>query len=191
MKKLILASDSAYRKLLLRRLRLPFDAVAPQLEETRLEGESGLAMARRLAVAKARSVAARYPDAIIIGSDQVAELDAEILGKPGSADEACHQLRQCSGEQVDFYTGLCLINGSSQQDGVETFMVQFRNLSEREIQRYVELEQPLDCAGSFKCEGLGSVLFERLQGDDPTALEGLPLIRLAAMLRAAGLDPLS
>lgn len=190
MKTLILASGSAYRKLLLRRLRLPFEAVSPQLQETRLAGETGAEMARRLAVAKARVVAARYPAAIVIGSDQVAQLGADILDKPGSPENACRQLRQSSGQQVDFYTGLCVINGSAQQDAVETFQVQFRDLSEQEIQRYVELEQPLDCAASFRCEGLGSVLFQRLRGDDPTALEGLPLIRLAAMLRNLGLDPL-
>jgi septum formation protein len=191
MKKLILASNSPYRRLLLQRLRLPFGVVSPQLPETRSGGETGQEMARRLAVAKARAVAARYPGAIVIGSDQVAVLDDRLLGKPGSAGKACRQLSQCAGRRVVFYTGLCVVSENSQQDAVESFQVHFRQLSDREIQRYVELEQPLDCAGSFKCEGLGSVLLERLNGDDPTALEGLPLIRLASMLRATGLDPLA
>lgn len=190
MKTLILASGSPYRKLLLERLLLPFDSVSPQVEEERLPGETGAAMAGRLARLKAEEVAARYPAAIVIGSDQVAQLGAHILGKPGSPENACEQLRRSSGQQVTFYTGVCVISDSAQEQAVETFQVQFRNLSEQEIQRYVALERPLDCAGSFKCEGLGSVLFECLRGNDPTTLQGLPLIRVAEMLRRQGIDPL-
>jgi septum formation protein len=190
MTKLILASGSSYRRRLLERLRLPFEVAVPRVAELRLEGEAAPDMARRLAGEKARAIAAHYPGAVVIGSDQVAQLGASILGKPGSSVNARRQLRQCSGKVVDFYTGLCLIKDGAEEGAVECFRVAFRSLTAREISRYVELEQPLDCAGSFKCEGLGSVLFERLSGDDPTALEGLPLIRLAGMLREFGLDPL-
>ena len=191
MTKLILASGSSYRKLLLQRLRLPFDVLSPDIAEARRGNEPADEMARRLAVEKARAVAVRHPQAVVIGSDQVAQLDNSILGKPGSMEAACEQLRQSSGRRVDFFTGVCVIANGERQDAVECFQVQFRHLSEEEVQRYVELEKPLDCAGSFRCEGLGSVLFQRLNGDDPTTLEGLPLIRLSAMLRQVGLDPLS
>ena len=191
MKTLILASGSPYRKLLLERLLLPFDSVSPQVEEERLPGETGVAMAGRLARLKAEEVAARYPSAVVIGSDQVAQLGEQLLGKPGTTENACEQLRRSSGQQVTFYTGVCVINGSAQEQAVETFRVQFRDLSEQEIQRYVALERPLDCAGSFKCEGLGSVLFQWLRGNDPTTLQGLPLIRVAEMLRRQGIDPLT
>ena len=194
MKKLILASGSPHRQALLQRLQLPFTVEVPDLDESQLAGELPADMALRLASAKAAlvadRVADRVADAVVIGSDQVAQRGTTILGKPGDAASACKQLRNSSGRQVDFYTAICVIDGASRQQYVEPFHVQFRELSEREIQRYVELEQPLDCAGSFKCEGLGSALLQRLWGDDPTALQGLPLIRLSHMLRQRGLDPL-
>jgi septum formation protein len=191
-KKLILASGSSYRKTLLERLQLPFSAIAPEIDESASPGESATELCQRLAREKARTVARQHPDAIIIGSDQVAVLDGLILGKPGTAGRAREQLQACSGREVEFLTALCLVQpGGRDLQAVEPFRVYFRQLGELEITRYIELERPLDCAGSFKCEGLGITLFERLAGDDPTALEGLPLIRLAELLRQCGVDPLS
>lgn len=190
--RLILASTSPYRRKLLNRLGLVFKAVAPDADESRYADEAPEALVRRLAEAKARAVAGRYPDALIIGSDQVAVIDGEILGKPGTHDAAVAQLRRLSGHKVTFLTGLCLLNsatGRVQLDMIP-FYVAFRTLSDGMIERYLEREQPYNCAGSFKSEGLGIVLFERLEGDDPTALIGLPLIRLSRMLEAEGLSVL-
>jgi septum formation protein len=188
---LILASSSVYRQALLRRLRLPFTSESPDIDESPGPGELPAALACRLSRQKAAKVAGRNPDAYVIGSDQVASLDGQILGKPGTVESAVAQLCQCRGRQVIFETGLCLWSpdASWQLSSVST-RVRFRDLDERLLRRYVELEMPLDCAGSFKCESLGIVLFEQLQSDDPTALEGLPLIELASMLRRAGIEPL-
>ena len=187
---LVLASTSAYRKILLERLQLPFDTDRPETDEAPLAGERPAATAERLACEKARAVAARWPDALIIGSDQVAYLDDEIFGKPGTEERAIAQLQRMRGRTVVFHTALALLNtrsGHIQVEGVPTH-VRFRDLSDAEIQRYVARERPLDCAGSAKSEGLGISLLEALSGDDPTALIGLPLIALSRMLRAEGLE---
>jgi 7-methyl-GTP pyrophosphatase len=189
---LILASTSRYRRELLERLRLPFTVVAPQVDETAAPGEAPAALARRLALAKAQTVAAREPQAVVIGSDQVAELDGTALGKPGTHERAREQLRSMRGRAVRFHTAVAVARGASGfvQEQLVTVTVRFRTLSDEEIERYLRLEQPYDCAGSAKCETLGIVLADAIESDDPTALVGLPLIRTAAMLRAAGVDPL-
>ena len=188
MPEIILASTSPYRRELLARLRLPFTTAKPHVDETRLPGEAPAALASRLALAKAQAVAAQHPTAIVIGSDQVAHIGDEIFSKPGTAERARAQLRQMSGQTVLFQTALALIR---QQDGIvlqetEPTEVRFRTLTDAEIMRYVEMEQPLDCAGSAKAEALGISLLDALRSDDPTAIIGLPLIRLAHMLRTLG-----
>ncbi len=192
MQRLLLASTSPYRKMLLEKLQLPFDCAAPQVDETPLPGESAEALVLRLATAKAQALALAYPEHLIIGSDQVCVIDGSITGKPHTEVNARAQLRQASGQAVTFYTGLALYNGRSKQLQAlcEPFHVHFRALSEAEIAAYVRLEQPLNCAGSFKSEGLGIALFDRLEGRDPNTLIGLPLIALLAMLRAEGINPL-
>lgn len=188
--KLVLASTSAYRKMLLERLCIPFDTDRPETDETPLPGEAPPATAERLAAEKARTVAARWPDALIIGSDQVAYLDGEVFGKPGTEERAIAQLQRMRGRTVTFHTALALLNtrsGHLQVEGVPT-QVRFRELSDDEIRRYVAKERPLDCAGSAKSEGLGIALLDAMPGDDPTALIGLPLIALSRMLRAEGLE---
>jgi septum formation protein len=190
---IILASTSPYRRRLLERLQLPFRCIAPLTDETALSGELPVALAQRLALAKAESVALQYPQALVIGSDQVAALDQKLLGKPGTFEVAAAQLRASSGREVLFHTGLSLIcrTQNLQQQHVEPFAVRFRQLSDQQIRSYLEKEQPYDCAGSFKVEGLGIALFETLNGNDPTSLEGLPLMALSDMLRAAGVDVLA
>lgn len=186
---LILASTSPYRRELLGRLQLPFEVCAPETDETPLPGEAPAATAERLASAKAAAVAARHPDALVIGSDQVAYCGELRFGKPGTRDKACAQLRQLSGKVVVFHTGLCLLNGRSGRShlrGVPT-EVRFRELSDAEIERYLDREDALNCAGSARSEALGISLLEWMRSDDPTALVGLPLIALAEMLRAEGL----
>ncbi|HSX61456.1 MAG TPA: Maf family nucleotide pyrophosphatase [Tahibacter sp.] len=191
---LVLGSTSRYRAELLRRLTLRFRQAAPDVDETRLADEAPAALAARLARAKAHAVAQRHPGAVVIGSDQVAELDGDALGKPGTNESACAQLARCSGRAVRFHTALCLADtrGAVVQFHAETDLttVQFRPLSPEEIARYVEREQPLDAAGSFKSEGLGIALFERIASDDPSALIGLPMIALCRLLRRAGIAPL-
>ncbi|MEM9256943.1 MAG: nucleoside triphosphate pyrophosphatase [Pseudomonadota bacterium] len=189
---LILASSSAYRRELLERLGLPFQVQAPRFDETPRASEQPEELARRLAIGKATTVAASHPSALVIGSDQVATCDGRLLSKPGSPEAARDQLRACSGSSARFLTGLAIVcvDRDFEWSCVEPFDVWFRNLSEAEIERYVDREQPLDCAGSFKAEGLGIALFQKLRGDDPTSLQGLPLIQLCGALRAAGLDPL-
>ncbi|MFT4256864.1 MAG: Maf family nucleotide pyrophosphatase [Pseudoxanthomonas sp.] len=184
---LILASTSRYRRELLERLRLPFHTARPEADETPLPGETGTALAQRLALAKAGDVAGRQPQSWVIGSDQVAELDdRRLLGKPGTREAAIAQLRGMSGRAVRFRTAVCLLRGDARLEALDTTTVRFRTLGEGEIERYVDAEQPLDCAGSFKSEGLGIALFEAIDTRDPTALVGLPLIALAGMLREAG-----
>jgi septum formation protein len=187
-RRLILASTSPFRRELLARLGLPFAVRAPDTDETRLPGEAAFALAARLAALKAHAVARHAPDALVIGSDQAAVLDGEVIGKPGDHERAVTQLRRASGRTVTFYTGLCLLDGASgrRQVAVEVFQVLFRTLAPEMIERYLRRERPYHCAGSFKSEGLGIALFERLEGDDPTSLIGLPLIRLTRMLEAAG-----
>ena len=170
---------------------MPFETAAPEVDETRLGGESPQQLVVRLAEAKARAVSDRFPGAVIVGSDQVACIDDRILGKPGNREKAIEQLRQASGRSVDFFTGLCVLGGSGIANVVcERFRVHFRELSDTRIAHYVDREKPFNCAGSFKSEGLGIALFERLEGDDPNTLIGLPLIRLVDMLETAGIQVL-
>jgi septum formation protein len=184
---IVLASGSAYRAELLHRLGLTFTRHSPDIDEQPREGESPRQLALRLAQEKAQAVAHHHPKALVIGSDQVASLKGAPLGKPGTVKRACEQLAACSGETVTFYTGLCL-TGLGQTDSlVDSYSVTFRQLSAQQIQRYVEKELPLDCAGSFKMEGLGISLFERLEGSDPNTLIGLPLIKLTTLLNKRGI----
>jgi septum formation protein len=187
---LVLGSTSPYRRDLLLRLGLDFVSDSPDIDESRLDNETPQQLVERLAIAKARAVAMRHPQALIIGSDQVACVDEQILGKPGNRANAISQLRQAAGKTVVFYTGLCLLNATEDrvQSIVEPFRVHFRQLTDVQIERYVDCEQPFNCAGSFKSEGLGISLFRRLEGDDPNALIGLPLIRLIDMLAAEGVE---
>jgi septum formation protein len=184
---LVLASGSRYRAELLQRLGIPFETWSPTVDESPLSGESCAETARRLARLKAEAARGRFPDAWVIGSDQVAELDGQPLGKPGNRDSACRQLQAMRGKAVVFHTGICLLaNGRAHLALVPTEVV-FRQLTDAEIERYVDREPAFDCAGSAKSEGLGISLIAALHGDDPTALVGLPLIALAAMLREEGL----
>jgi septum formation protein len=186
--KLVLASTSPYRRELLGRLGLPFVTASPQTDESQLPGEAPKATALRLSEAKARAVAAQYPDALIIGSDQIAEMDGQVFGKPGTHDKAVEQLRRLSGKTVNFFTGLCLLDartGAAEVRGVPT-LVGFRDLSDDDIANYLCREPAYDCAGSAKSEGLGIALLTRIHGDDPNALVGLPLIALCELLRRRG-----
>lgn len=186
--KLILASTSPYRRELLARLGLPFEVANPQTDESALPGEMPEALALRLSEAKARAVAEDYPDALIIGSDQVATADSQVYGKPGSHERAVEQLRALSGKTVNFFTGLCLFNartGVADVRGIPT-LVTFRDLSNTEIDNYLRREPAYNCAGSAKSEGLGIALLRSMKGDDPNALVGLPLIALCDMLRQQG-----
>ena len=186
--RIVLASSSPYRRELLARLRLQFDTKTPGIDESALHGESAGATALRLAQAKARAVRGEFPRALVIGCDQVAELDGTCLGKPGSHDNAVAQLKAMRGKTVVFHTAVALLNsetGAMQAADVPT-TVHFRDYSDGEIDRYLAAERPYDCAGSAKIEGLGIVLVERVSSDDPSALIGLPLMRLVTMLRAEG-----
>ena len=189
MQSLVLASTSPYRKELLQRLGLEFTTAAPNVDETRQPAETPEQLVRRLSEKKSRAVANKFPDALIIGSDQVAVIDAEILTKPGTHENAVRQLQRCSGQSVTFLTGLCLLNAHSGKAHTEVvpFRVYFRPLNTTQIENYLRREQPYSCAGSFKSEGLGIALFERLEGDDPATLIGLPLIRLTRMLEREGM----
>ncbi len=185
---MVLGSTSRYRRELLQRLQIPFDVAAPDVDESPLAGEHPATMAGRLALAKARAVAHRFPRAVVIGSDQVADLNGLPLGKPGSHEQAVIQLRQMRGQTVVFQTAVavvCLESGF-EQSGLAVVRVRFRDLGDDEIENYLRAEQPYDCAGSAKSEGLGIALLEAIESDDPTALVGLPLIRTCQMIRAAG-----
>lgn len=190
---LILASTSRYRRELLERLRVPFTTEAPGVDEAALPAESPAALARRLALAKAEAVARRHPEAVVIGSDQVCELDGVALGKPGTHERALAQLRALSGRQAEFHTALAVVHRARGfvREALAPVRVGFRSLDESEIERYLRLEEPYDCAGSAKCETLGIALLESIHSDDPTALVGLPLIRTARLLREAGVDVLA
>jgi septum formation protein len=188
-RKLILGSTSTYRRELLGRLRFPFSVESPHVNETPLSGERPAALATRLALAKARAVAQRFPDCVVIGSDQVADLDGLALGKPETHARAVLQLQQMRGKTVIFQTAIavvCLQSGFC-QEALAPVKVCFRNLDDDEIENYLRIEQPYDCAGSAKSEGLGIALLDAIENDDPTALVGLPLIRTSRMLRAAGI----
>jgi septum formation protein len=189
---LVLASTSAYRRELLARLGAPFRQQSPGADETPLADEPPAGLAARLAAAKARAVAALNPGAVVIGSDQVADCSGRILGKPGDIAHARSQLRASSGSKVIFHTALCLVDArvapAREFAAIDTTTVVFRDLDDEEIERYLEREKPFDCAGSFKSEGLGITLFERIDSQDPVALIGLPLIALCRLLRAAGIE---
>lgn len=190
---LVLASTSTYRHELLSRLRLPFTTCPSQVDETPRPGEVPLQLARRLALEKALAVAASSPGAVVIGSDQVADLDGEALGKPGHHDGAVRQLRRMSGRTVRFHTALAIVRedlGLRLED-VATVTVHVRPLDDATIERYLRLEQPYDCGGSAKCEGLGIALLAAIESDDPTALVGLPLMRVCTMLARAGIEVLA
>ncbi len=188
---LILASTSRYRRELLQRLRLPFDVVSPEVDETPLPGEAPAALALRLALAKARAVQACQPGAVVIGSDQVADLDGEPIGKPHTHERAVAQLTRLSGRSVVFQTGVAVVAPGFERALLASVRVRFRALAPAEIEHYLRTEQPYDCAGSAKSETLGIALLEAIDSDDPTALVGLPLIRTCALLREAGIDPLA
>lgn len=190
MPRLILASSSRYRRELLSRLGLPFESLSPEIDEQPGPGESAATVARRLAREKAQAIARQHPDAVIIGSDQTATIDgSQIIGKPGTHDRAVAQLKSASGKTLTFHTGLCVWQAGQEPllDCVPTF-VRFRELSDAEIERYLRTEQPYDCAGAAKSEGLGVSLLLSQDGSDPTALIGLPLIRLCDMLRQRGFE---
>lgn len=189
---LILGSTSRYRRELLERLRLPFTVQAPNVDETPKPGETPAELALRLALAKARAVAAAHPDAVVIGSDQVADVDGHPIGKPGNHAGAVAQLRQMSGRSVVFQTAVAVVRHDTGFECAQLapVRVRFRDLTTAEIEHYLQLEQPYDCAGSAKCETLGIALLSGIDSDDPTALIGLPLIRTSELLRQAGLDPL-
>lgn len=190
---LVLGSTSKYRRELLQRLQIAFDVAAPDVDETPHAGETPERLAKRLALEKAWAVAANFPDAVVIGSDQVADLEGMPLGKPGNHERATAQLRQMRGKTVVFQTAVavvCVRTGFEAQH-LAAVKVKFRDLTDLEIENYLQAEQPYDCAGSAKSEGLGIVLLDAIESDDPTALIGLPLIRTCAMLRAAGIDLLA
>ena len=192
MPRLVLASTSRYRRELLQRLRLPFEVVAPEVDEAPLDGEAPAVLAARLALAKAQAVAAARPDAVVIGSDQVCDLDGRALGKPLHHERAVRQLAQLSGRTAVFHTALAVVHAARGFVRTESapVRVRFRELAAEEIEHYLRTEQPYDCAGSAKCETLGIALLDAIESDDPTALVGLPLIRTARLLREAGIDPL-
>ena len=189
---LILASTSRYRQELLGRLRLPFTVQSPGVDETALPGEAPAALALRLALAKAEAVAVQWPGAVVIGSDQVADVDGEAIGKPGHHAAAVAQLRRMSGREVHFQTAVAVVRPDTQfrRTALVPVVVRFRHLGEDEIEHYLQAEQPYDCAGSAKCETLGIALLDAIESNDPTALVGLPLIQTSRLLREAGLDPL-
>jgi septum formation protein len=190
---LILASTSRYRRALLERLRLPFTVQAPEVDEGALAGEAPAALAGRLALAKAHAVAQQHPQAVVIGSDQVADLDGKAIGKPGTHEAAVQQLRAMRGRTIVFHTAVAVVCAARdfEAQALVPVTVRVRELGDAEIEHYLRTEQPYDCAGSAKSETLGIALLDAIESDDPTALVGLPLIRTCAMLRAAGIDPLA
>ncbi|MHB1249807.1 MAG: Maf family protein [Polaromonas sp.] len=186
---LILGSTSPYRRELLQRLQIPFKVAAPEVDESQLPGETPRELAQRLALAKARAVAHAFPDAVVIGADQVADLNSRPLGKPGTHERAVAQLRQMRGQTVVFQTAVAVVclESSFEQSSLVAVRVTFRDLTDDEVENYLHAEQPYDCAGSAKSEGLGIALLESIESDDPTALVGLPLIRTCKMIQAAGI----
>jgi len=188
---LILASSSPYRREMLARFGLPFQSISPDVDEQRHPGETPIGLARRLALQKARAVALRHPEAIVIGADQVLDLDGHCLGKPGEHEAAREQLRTLAGRRAIFYSALAVVWPEGSLLSVTPCEARFLPLTDIEIEAYLQAEKPYDTAGSAKAEGLGIVLLESLQSEDPTAIIGLPLIRLAGMLRRAGINPLT
>ena len=193
MKTLVLGSTSPFRQSILEKLNLSFECAKPNIDETALLNETPQALVERLAIEKAQAVAGEFPDALIIGSDQVAVCEGEILGKPHNFDNGVKQLTKFSDKVVTFYTGLCVLDSSTNKvtSLVEPFIVHFNPLTQSEIASYLRAEQPYNCAGSFKSEGLGICLFKKLEGDDPNTLIGLPLIKLVSLLKAHGLNVLA
>lgn len=193
MKTLVLGSTSPFRKTILEKLNLAFECAKPNIDETAFAGETPQALVERLAIEKAKAVADEFPNALIIGSDQVAVCDGEILGKPHCFENGVKQLTKFSNKSVTFYTGLCVYDSEKNKviSLIEPFIVHFNKLSLSDIESYLHAEQPYNCAGSFKSEGLGICLFKKLEGDDPNTLIGLPLIRLVALLKQHGLDVLA
>ena len=193
MLQLILASTSRYRRELLERLHLPFDVVSPEVDEAALAGEAPAALAQRLALAKAHAVAQRHPNAVVIGSDQVADLAGEAIGKPGTHERAVAQLQRMRGNSVVFHTAVAVVCAAKAYAAAALVpvTVRFRQLDDAEIERYLRAEQPYDCAGSAKAETLGIALLDAIESNDPTALVGLPLIKTCTLLREAGIDPLA
>lgn len=189
---IVLASSSRYRRELLQRFGLSFVVDPPEIDESPLLGETPAKLAVRLAAAKAQTVAKRHPDAIVVGSDQVASLDGRVLGKPGNVERAVRQLVAFSGQRVEFLTGLAVVRGEGQRPRthLDVTTARFRRFGEREAARYVRQDRPLDCAGGIRFEGLGPLLLEGVDTEDPSAAIGLPLIALGALLRRAGVDPL-
>ena len=188
--RIILASGSRYRKQLLERLHLAFECRSPDIDEAVQDGELADAYVRRLAESKARVIARQHPQAVVIGSDQCAVLDGSILGKPGSHENALRQLRAAQGKTVVFHTAVCVMRIADDFCQLESvpFEVEFRRLADRQLEHYLRVEQPYQCAGSFMSEGYGACLFRRMRGDDPTALIGLPLLKLTTMLENAGIE---
>lgn len=188
--KLILASSSPYRKILLERLHLDFECYSPDIDESRLDDEPATEYVCRLAEKKALVLSDRFPDAVIIGSDQCALLEDQILGKPGNFDNALKQLKSAQGKSVVFHTGVCVLHAAKAFKQIDdiNYVVEFRHLSDLQLTHYLQVEQPYQCAGSIKAEGYAACLFSKMHGDDPTALVGLPLIRLIAMLENAGVS---
>ncbi|NIB41230.1 septum formation inhibitor Maf [Pseudomaricurvus alkylphenolicus] len=193
MQPIVLASSSPYRRQLLSKLGLEFSAASPDIDESRLPKETPLQLVERLAKEKAQALAQTFPNHLIIGSDQVAALDREVVTKPGTHEAAVAQLRRASGRSLTFLTGVCLLNSHTDNFHVRiaSYEVLFRKLSDQQIERYLQVEQPYDCAGSFKSEGLGISLFQYIRGDDPNTLVGLPLIELTDMLLNEGVDVLA
>ncbi len=193
MKTLILGSTSVFRQTILEKLNLPFQTAKPNIDETALANETPQALVERLAIEKAKAVAEKFSNALIIGSDQVAVCEGEILGKPHNFDNGVKQLSKFSNKSVTFYTGLCVFDSASDKvtSLVEPFIVHFNTLSQNEIESYLKAEQPYNCAGSFKSEALGICLFKKLEGDDPNTLIGLPLIKLVSLLKQHGLNVLA
>lgn len=193
MKTLVLGSTSPFRKSILEKLNLAFECAKPNIDETAFIDETPQALVERLAIEKAQAVSEQFPNALIIGSDQVAVCDSEILGKPHSFENGVKQLSKFSNKSITFYTGLCVFDSANDKvtSLVEPFIVHFNKLSQSEIENYLNAEQPYNCAGSFKSEGLGICLFEKLEGDDPNTLVGLPLIKLVALLKQHGLNVLA
>ncbi|TYK66784.1 Maf family protein [Colwellia echini] len=193
MKTLVLGSTSPFRKTILEKLKLPFECAKPNIDETEKLGETPQALVERLAIEKSKAVTALFPNALIIGSDQVAVCEGEILGKPHNFENGVIQLTKFSGKSITFYTGLCVYDSATDKavSLVEPFIVHFNHLSLTEIENYLKAEQPYNCAGSFKSEGLGICLFKKLEGDDPNTLIGLPLIKLVGLLKEQGVDVLA
>jgi MAF protein len=193
MKKLVLGSTSPFRKEILAKLNIPFACAKPEIDESAFENESPVELVERLAIEKATAVASEFPDALIIGSDQVAMCDGEILGKPHNFENAVKQLEKFSNKTVVFYTGLCVYDSGLDYTTalIEPFLVHFNELSRTDIENYLHAEQPYNCAGSFKSEGLGICLFKKLEGDDPNTLIGLPLIKLVELLKQHGVNVLA